>query len=275
MSGNPTYLELYNMAVDMLDSRFEARQLFTHVTTKHVQHLSFVGARESQPGQERLLRRMCEQRRSGVPLQYLLGEWEFYGLPVKVGRGVLIPRGDTEILVDVALELMRGMDAPNVLDLCSGTGCVAIAIAHHNASARVTALEISEHAYSYLLTNIVLNHSTVMPIQADLHDYTHPRPLDMLICNPPYIPAHVISTLPKELSYEPRRALSGGTDGLDFYHAISGIYRGQLKPGGWICFEVGAGQSEQVSGILRDNSYTDIQARDDYAGIPRVVYARA
>lgn len=269
-----TYQELYNMAADTLDSRFDAGQLFTHVTQKRVQHLPHIGHKPVPPGQERILMKMCEQRRSGVPLQYLLGEWEFYGLPFKVGRGVLIPRQDTEVLVDTALELLRGLEGPSVLDLCSGTGCVAIAVSHTMPNAEVTALELSEFAFDYLLQNIALNECHVAPVRGDLHNYIHPGCLDMITCNPPYIPAETLSTLQAEVWFEPRRALSGGRDGLDFYHSISKMYRPQLKDGGWICFEVGIGQSARVMEILDANLYGDIFQRDDLNGIPRVVCGR-
>lgn len=262
------------MAVRLAGSRFDAGQLFTHVTTKRVQHLPFVGDKPATEAQERLLVSMCEQRRSGVPLQYLLGEWEFYGLPIKVGRGVLIPRADTETLVDVALELLQEVPEPKVLDLCSGTGCVAIAIAHHISSAGVTALEISEAAFEYLLKNIQLNESAVTPVRGDLHDYIHSGRLDLITCNPPYIPAEVIATLQTEIWFEPRRALNGGKDGLDFYYAVSKMYRSQLNFGGWMCFEVGAGQSAQVAEILADNLFSEIFIREDLSGIPRVVCGR-
>jgi release factor glutamine methyltransferase len=274
MSGN-SYQQLYQMAVSMVGSRFEAGQLFAHVTTKRVQHLPFIGEKPATEAEEKLLHRMCEQRRSGLPLQYLLGEWEFYGLPLKVGRGVLIPRADTECLVDAALDLMKGKEAPQVLDLCTGTGCVAIAIAHERPDAAVTALEISAFAYEYLLKNIALNEVAVTPVKQDLNEYKHPRRVDILTCNPPYIPAATIAALQTELWFEPRRALAGGKDGLDFYHVISRLYHAQLQIGGWLCFEVGIGQSEQVSEILADNGYRNIAVSNDVAGVPRVVCGEA
>ena len=274
MSGNVTYNELYQKALDMISSRFEANQLFTHVTQKRVHHLPQVGHQLAPEKQRKLLVNMCEQRHAGVPLQYLLGEWEFYGLPFKVGRGVLIPRADTETIVDISLEMVKDSEKTEILDLCSGTGCVAVALSHNLPHASVTALEMSDYAYDYLLRNIALNNCPVKPVRQDLHTYHHPVPLDLITCNPPYIPSETLSTLQGEVWYEPRAALSGGPDGLTFYHSISRLYRNQLKPDGWICFEVGKGQSEKVKKILAENSYTDIMEREDLNRIPRVVYAR-
>lgn len=275
MSGNPeTYGELLAHATGLLGSQFEANQLFTHVTQKKVFHMNFLGAKPVPENQADLLLRMCRRRISGEPLQYLLGEWEFYGLPFRVGKGVLIPRADTEVLVDVALELLAEKPSPSVLDLCSGTGCVAVAIGDKRPDAAVTAIEISDAAYSYLLQNIKLNRSTVRPVQMDLMDYKHPKPLDMLVSNPPYIPQETIAMLQPEVKAEPRLALNGGSDGLDFYRLIPRLYLEQILNGGWLCLEIGIGQNRQVVKILEDCGCTDIFVREDYAGIPRVVCGR-
>jgi release factor glutamine methyltransferase len=269
-----TYRELYKQTEDILASSFEAGQLFTHATNKRVMHLPFLGEKDAPEKDAELLFKLCERRKQGEPLQYLLGEWEFYSLPFKVGKGVLIPRADTETLVDAALDKIRETPAPEVLDLCSGTGCVAIALSHERPDARVTALELSDQAYVYLRRNITINNSTVEGLRGDLREYTHPRPLDLLVSNPPYIPRETIATLQKEVLHEPRRALDGGVDGLDFYRAIVRLYRPQLKPGGWICLEVGIGQSEQVARILAEHGFTEIKARLDLGGVERVVSAK-
>lgn len=275
MSGNSeTYGSLHRKACELLGSRFEAGHLFTHVTQKKVYHLSFLDKKPVPEHQVELLLKLCRRRREGQPLQYLLGEWEFYGLPFKVGKGVLIPRADTETLVDVALELMKDTPAPKVLDLCSGTGCVAIAISRNRPDAAVTALELSDTAFSYLLRNIELNHSSVSAVQNDLKQYRHPVMLDLLVSNPPYVPRESIASLQVEVLHEPRRALDGGNDGLAFYRAITRLYLDQIVPGGWICLEVGIGQSHKVSEILKEYGCRDIAVRPDYAGIPRVVYAK-
>lgn len=275
MNGNPkTYGELHEKAVELLGSRFEAGQLFTHVTQKKVYHLSFLAPKPAPQHQVDLLLKMCRRRREGEPLQYLLGEWEFYGFPFKVGKGVLIPRADTETLVDVALTLIKDAESPNVLDLCSGTGCIAISMQHFRPDASITALELSEMAYSFLLENIELNHSGVMPVNADLSEYRHPVKLNLLVSNPPYVPHETIATLQPEVLREPRRALDGGNDGLDFYRTIARLYCDQLIPGGFICLEVGIGQSEKVAKILSDSGFTNIDISNDYADIPRVVSAQ-
>ncbi len=272
MSGRPeTYGELYAETEKRLGSKFEATQLFTHVTQKKMQHMSFLSERPATRYQVDLLLKMCDRRLGGEPLQYLLGEWEFYSLPFKVGPGVLIPRPDTETLVDVALGYISDIPVPEVLDLCSGTGCVAVAISHERTDAKVTALELHAAAYAYLVKNIALNESRVKSVRADLNEYRHPSGLDLLVANPPYIPRGSLASLQPEVRREPQSALDGGKDGLSYYRTIMRVYAEQLKPGGHICFEVGIGQSEQVAQILRENGCSDIEVADDYAGIPRVV----
>lgn len=276
MNGNPitTYRELYTQLLGMLGSRFEADQLFYHVTQKKSYHLPFVGEKPVPDKLATLLLELGGKRKAGVPLQYLLGEWEFYGLPFKVGRGVLIPRADTEALVDVALDLIGNTPKPLILDLCSGSGCIAVTLSHLLPHAAVTALEISEVALGYLRQNVELNGCAVEIVSGDVYAYTHPEPLHLIVSNPPYIPRHVIGSLQAEVQHEPRRALDGGRDGLSFYRAIAARYLSQLLVGGWICFEVGIGQSEQVAGILRQNGYGGIGVENDANGIPRVVFGR-
>lgn len=268
-----TYGQLYNWAETTLQNKFEAGQLFTHVTGKQVFHLHFLGKKQAPDQTAGLLAALCQRRLAGEPLQYLLGEWEFYGLPFKVGKGVLIPRPDTETLVEVALEKI-GPNRAEVLDLCSGTGCVAVALSHERADAAVTALELSDTAFGYLKQNIALNRSRVQAVRGDLLEYRHPRLLDLLVANPPYIPRESIASLQQEVRHEPVRALDGGVDGLDFYRAIVRLYRPQLLPGGWICMEVGIGQSGRVLDILSRQGFAESGVRQDLQGVPRVVFAR-
>ncbi len=275
MSGKPeTYGQLLQRTEELLGSKFEAGQLFTHVTQKRIFHMHFLAEKPAPEQQVDLLLKMCGRRRNGEPLQYLLGEWEFYGLPFRLGKGVLIPRQDTESLVDVALAALKPVQSPKVLDLCSGTGCIAVAISHNRPDADVTALELTDAAFEYLKTNIKLNHVPVTAIKSDLREYNHPVGLDMVVSNPPYIPKEALSTLQTEVRHEPRAALDGGNDGLDFYRLIAKLYINRLVAGGWLCFEVGIGQSDMVSAILQKHGCENIFVHKDYTGTPRVVLAQ-
>lgn len=219
---------------------------------------------------------MLQKRLEGYPLQYLAGTWEFYGLEFLVGEGVLIPRADTETIVDVAKTLFDKTFRIKVADLCSGSGCLAITL-EKELNADVHALEKSEVAYDYLVRNIELNSSNVTPKLCDVlkEESTDGfEKLDLIVSNPPYIKTAEIPTLSKEVSYEPVMALDGDEDGLKFYREIAGTWRKTLKKGGYIIFEIGSTQSREVREILVDNGFCNITVVRDLAKNPRVVYAR-
>jgi len=219
------------------------------------------------------LTRLLELRAQGYPLQYMLGKWEFYGLPFYVGPGVLIPRQDTETLVDTALDILKnaGKTSPELLDLCSGSGCIAIAIKHSFPQAKVTALEASADAYTYLEKNTALNAVDITCTHADLRDYKHPAPLDMIVSNPPYIPHAELPGLQTEVTHEPAIALDGGQDGLNFYREIARRYRQMLAPGGQLLLEIGAGQQDDVTEILTSHGFVSIKQQKDLNAITRVL----
>ncbi len=238
-------------------------------------HLPSYGGQEASPAQEERFQTLCARYLAGEPLQYLLGEWEFFGLPFAVGEGVLIPRPDTETLVETGLSLLHGIPGPTVADLCAGSGCVGIALASQRPDAAVYALERSEQAFGYLQTNIEKNHA--QGVQALLCDVLSPPalpPLDLVVSNPPYIPRCEMETLQPQVRHEPWMALFGGEDGYDFYRLLPALYLPRLKPGGAIAFEVGYNQAEQVSGLLTAAGYTGVGTGHDLAGIARVVYGR-
>lgn len=180
------------------------------------------------------------RRVNGEPLQYIIGEWEFYGLPFKVGEGVLIPRQDTETLVETALEFLKARPPEQrlVLDLCAGTGCIGIALAKL-ANCDVSCIELSGAAFGYLVRNIQLNdvEEWVKPICGDIFDSEIHRGLgnfDLITANPPYLTDLDMKKLQKEVLYEPKMALYGGSDGLDFYWLTVRSYTANVKVGGAI-----------------------------------------
>ncbi len=220
---------------------------------------------------------MVSRRISGEPLQYIIGEWEFYGLDFKVGKGVLIPRQDTETLVEAALSLLKDVKQPKILDLCSGTGCIPIALSYHLKGAQISAAELYDEAYGYLTTNIARHGNKVEPCRLDVLDESSAKrfsDLDLITCNPPYLTGEDMRGLQKEVSYEPESALYGDDDGLEYYRIIPRIWRDSLCEGGYIVFEIGSTQAESVCGILKDCGYSDISVVKDFAGRDRVVRAR-
>lgn len=257
------------------DSRFEALQLLKYVTGFERHHIA------SQPSTaiddehvKRISSLLDERITLRRPLQYILGSWEFYGYEFSVGDGVLIPRPDTETLVDCALECLRGAINPCVADLCSGSGCIAVAIDKKLPEADVTAVELSDDAIPYLEKNIHKNNAAVKIIRGDVLDNTLVQrfsSLDCIVSNPPYVTDSEMDTLQKEVCCEPEMALRGGKDGLRFYREMTPIWKNVLKQGGAMLYETGDGQADAVCEILSAEGFSDVDAVKDTAGLYRVV----
>lgn len=218
--------------------------------------------------------KLCERRLNGEPLQYLIGEWEFYGLPFKVGEGVLIPRQDTETIVDTVLKKAPRDKALTVIDLCAGSGCIAIALEKHLDCGKIYAVEKSETAMKYLRENISLNKSRVQAVCADVTDEQTVNGFDeadVIVSNPPYLTAEDMRTLQKEVSFEPEMALFGGDDGLEFYRTIIRLWKTRLRQGGLIAFEVGIGMHDEVMTMLVRHGFENVRAVKDACGVFRCV----
>ena len=209
------------------------------------------------------LNEMVQQRLTGYPLQYLLGEWEFFGLPFFVGEGVLIPRADTEVLVETALELCDGMFSPQVCDLCSGSGCIPIALSRHlPEQASLTAVELSDAALGYLQKNVQRHHcSNLTMVQADVLTWQPQQLFDLITSNPPYISDQEMLELQPEVRWEPEMALRAQENGLYFYRVLSKRCQSYLRTGGWLLFEIGYTQGQAVSDLLLGGGYPQYRVR--------------
>ena len=226
--------------------------------------------------QETLLNDALAQRVAGRPLQYILGEWEFLNLTLKVGEGVLIPRPDTELLCEIAAEYLRDTTAPRVLDLCAGSGCVGLGVASLHPDALVTEVELSDAAMGYLKQNVLRYPDYAVTVrQADvLTDFAaFDGPYDAILSNPPYIPTADLPTLQREVRHEPKMALDGDADGLKFYRTIAEHWCGKLVQKGFCAVEVGVGQAEDVAALFTAQGLETTAIFPDLAGIPRVVVA--
>jgi len=277
-----TYNDLYlNVRQRLRESgveaaTLEARELVCFGTGKSREELTRDSRLYASPEREERVRRLLERRMAGEPVAYLIGEWEFYGLPLDISREVLIPRPDTEVLAEQAIAYIRTLGECRVLDLCAGSGCIGLAVAAQAPQARVALGEIDDSALKICRQNIRRNglSSRVTPIQTDALEKP-PRSLGEFQCivsNPPYIPTADIAGLDASVrDYEPRLALDGGEDGLRFYRAIARDWREALAPGGRLYFEVGIGQADEVLRIMRAQGFGDIQIVKDRHGIPRVV----
>lgn len=216
-----------------------------------------------------------KQRCGGYPLQYLLGEWDFYGRTFRVGEGVLIPRADTETLVEAALAWADGRRGLRILDLCSGSGCIAITLANECPDSTVYALEKSPEALEYLRENAARSRVPLQILEEDaLAPQVMPEELDLIVSNPPYLTGEDMRSLQPEVAYEPKIALSGGEDGLDFYRKLIPLWGKTLKIGGFFGFEIGIHQEEAVREIFLKNNCSDVCFHRDICGIIRVVSGR-
>lgn len=224
------------------------------------------------PEQKARIDTLLHRRICGEPLQYLLGRWDFYGRSFLVGPGVLIPRADTEILVEHALEKTKAVAAPVIADLCAGTGCVGITMACQRPDAQVYLMELSDPAADYCKKNLAALAPQAHFVKRDVLIPTADLPLfDAVLSNPPYIPTADLQTLQKEVRHEPAMALDGDKDGLRFYRGITAVWREKLVPGGLLAYEIGYDQAQAVSAILEEHNFMDITVLKDYAGNNRVV----
>ena len=221
------------------------------------------------------IQQWISRREQGEPLQYLLGWWEFYGRRFSVGPGVLIPRADTEILVEQALKELEHVPAPRIADLCAGSGCVGLTIACERPTAQVSLLELSPDAFDYCARNVKALAPGCRLIRADvLRTTAGLTSLDAVLSNPPYIPSGDLPGLQKEVQKEPRLALDGAEDGLRFYREIPVLWKEALAPGGLIAFEIGFDQATAVVSFLERAGFCHIRTVKDYGGNDRVVLGR-
>lgn len=215
------------------------------------------------------------ERCAGRPLQYILGEWEFMGLPFLVGEGVLIPRADTEILVESVLEKGKQYHFQTGLDIGTGTGCIPISLEKYG-NFKMMAVDISPQALAYAQKNNVCNQTKVQFLQSDLYTaIPKETKFDFIVSNPPYIETAEIEDLMEEVRvYEPHNALDGGTDGLDFYRRILEQAQDFLKNDGWIFFEIGCTQRKDLLQLLEQTGFDSLESRQDLAGLDRAVMGR-
>ena len=231
---------------------------------------------EADPEQAFAAVAMARRRAAGEPIQYVLGSWSFMGRDYRVGEGVLIPRDDTEVVVRAALDMMTGVPSPAVAHLCAGSGIIAVTLDQELTGASVFAVEKSDEAFAYLEQNAALNRAGVTLIHADLcacTDRFADHSLDLIISNPPYIRSDELPSLQSEVQYEPRMALDGGESGYVFYEQIIALWTPKLKEGGCIAFELGEGQFDYVSDLLKENGYSCIRGYEDIQGTVRAVTA--
>ena len=265
---------------DLQSASLMARNLLCHVTGMTKEQ---VLAKQDMYVNENVcveMDRAVQRLMNDEPLPYVLGKWEFYGLELVVTPDVLIPRDDTCAVAGLAIQQSLFLDSkPRILDLCTGSGCIGLAIASRVKDAKVTLADLSQEALAVAKQNIVNHHLTGRVSCVRVNALESPPAFlgkfDLIVSNPPYIPTREMLDLPHSVAgFEPRMALHGGDDGLIFYRAIAENYANVLKPGGYLCFEFGMDQGDDVCGILEANGYTILERVNDYNDRERAVIAR-
>lgn len=270
---NSTKKALHSAGIE--DYVFEAKQIIKHITGLSSSEILMNYTNSLTEFQSNNLTAIIRQRELRYPLQYIFGEWSFYGREFYVGPGVLVPRADTETVIEVCTDYLKDKKEPKILDLCAGSGCIGITLAKEKEDSTCIMIEKYPEAIRYAEKNILRNKAeNARVIAGDIFEGTASgEKYDLIVSNPPYIAENGAEEVSPETKYEPETALFGGTDGLEFYRAITENYKGSLKQNGMLCFEVGIGQVNNVKEILRNAGFANIGAKKDLNGIERAVYA--
>jgi release factor glutamine methyltransferase len=258
-------------------AQLEAKEILCYASDKSREQLYRDMPLYASAELERRVDDLVCRRLAGEPVAYIIGEWEFYGLPMNISQDVLIPRMDTELLAERGiLKAREAGEGARVLDLCAGSGCIGIAVATNAPDCRVVLGELSEGALRICKQNVRRNELnarvTCMSVNAMEPPSSALWDFDVIVCNPPYIPTGDIPGLDISVKdFEPHMALDGGEDGLDFYRYIADKWQPALRLGGTLLFEVGIDQAAQVEEIMRQNGFEEVKTSPDTQGIPRVV----
>ena len=276
---NNLYLDTRNRLrrAGVSQAQTEAREIVCYAADKTTEQLYRDMSLYASSDLERRVEELVQRRLAGEPVAYIVGEWEFYGLPLDISRDVLIPRADTEVLAERAILKARAAgEGGRVLDLCAGSGCVGLAVAANAPQCRVVLADLSEGALRLCKQNVRRNslNARVTCISANALEVPSSVlwDFDVIACNPPYIPTGDLEGLDVSVKdFEPLMALDGGVDGLDFYRVIASKWKSALRLGGTLIFEVGIDQAEAVAQIMADNGFENIVTTEDTGGIQRVV----
>ena len=276
---NNLYLDIRNRLrrAGVTQAQTEAREIVCFAADKTKEQLYRDMSLYASGDLERRVEELVQRRLEGEPVAYIVGEWEFYGLPLDVSRDVLIPRADTEVLAQRTIEKAQAAgEGGRVLDLCAGSGCVGLAVAANAPNCRVVLADLSEGALRLCKQNVRRNSLNARVTCISANALEAPSSMlwdfDVIACNPPYIPTGDIEGLDISVKeYEPLMALDGGVDGLDFYRVIASKWKSAMRLGGTLIFEVGIDEAEAVAQIMADNGFENIITTEDTGGIQRVV----
>jgi len=254
------------------EANIKAKILLSYILSKSKEYLIIHDESELEQEKEILFKEQIEELIKGTPLQYITKKQEFFGMNFYVDENVLIPQPDTEILVEEVIEIAEREKKKEILDLCTGSGCIAIALSNNLKNVSILATDISREALEIAEKND--RNKKVTFQQSDMFENLENKKFDIIVANPPYIKTKVIETLSKEVQQEPKMALDGGEDGLKFYRRIIENAYKYLNEGGYLCLEIGDDQKQEVEKLLENNHYQDIYSKKDLGKNDRVLLAR-
>lgn len=260
------------------NANLKARLLMQYYIKKSREYIIAHDEEELTRTQIQEYKKGIEELINGLPLQYITHSQEFMKMTFYVNENVLIPRPDTEILVEEVINISKNMNNIKILDMCTGSGAIAISLAKYIRNSEVTAVDISEEALRVAKLNAKNNMvaDNITFIKSNLFDKVVKQKYDMIVSNPPYIKKEIIKTLSREVQKEPRIALDGGKDGLEFYRRIISHSFDYLKYNGYLCIEIGYDQKEEVINIIKkEEKYSNVYCKKDLAGNDRVIVARS
>lgn len=274
-----TIFEAYNSTKKKLEAAgiedyvFEAKQIIKHITGLSAPQILTNYNNKLSQYQENNLIALIHQREVRYPLQYIFGEWDFYGRSYSVGPGVLVPRADTETVIDECLEFLKEKEEPQILDLCTGSGCIGITLALEKKDSHVVMVEKYDEAIRYAEINAERNNAeNTEIIKGDIFETAGGnKKYSLIVSNPPYIPQTEMDIISPETKFEPQTALLAEDGGMEFYKAIINNYKDCLVEGGMLCFEVGINEYQNVSQLLLKAGFKDIKVKKDFGGIERAV----
>ena len=274
-----TIFEAYNTTKKKLEAAgiedyvFEAKHIIKHITGLSAPQILTNYNNKLSQYQENNLVAITHQREVRYPLQYIFGEWDFYGRSYRVGPGVLVPRADTETVIDECLEFLKEKSEPQILDLCTGSGCIGITLALEKSDSHVTMVEKYEEAIRYAKINAEGNEAAnTKIILGDIFETAAgDKKYSLIVSNPPYIPQEEMNIVSPETKFEPQTALLAEDGGMEFYKAIINNYKNSLAEGGMLCFEVGINEYRKVSDLMSEAGFKDIKVKKDFGGIERAV----
>ena len=256
--------------------KLKSRLIMQFVLNKTRQYIVVNDMDELEKENEKKFFDNIKKIRDGIPLEYITHKKEFMKLNFYVDENVLIPRQDTEILVEEVMDISENIKEKKILELCTGSGVIAISLARYISGSKIKAIDISEKAIKVAKKNAIENdvYSNIEFIKSNMFENLREEKFDIIVSNPPYIKRSIIKTLNNDVKNEPYIALDGGEDGLDFYRKIISESFKYLKHGGYLCLEIGYDQREDVINLLKEEKFKDIYCKKDLYDNDRVIVAR-